>query len=169
MVVTRQKNPRTSVAPPVQLFHPAFGHFLDDIRSNSPLSDDIIRRTTDYMQAASAIYKYEDERRNQLTPLLCKILGVDVQNILNEDKTNPDGIVEKLFDKARSLLLLKEEKNEVGASGRRRFRSINASRIIYWPLLGSAQGMISSSSILSPCDCSFSLHWLEMQLAVPHF
>jgi len=113
----KAEKPRTSIAPPVQLFHPAFGHFLDDIRSNSPLSDDIIRRTTDYMQAASAIYKNEDERRNRLTPLLCKILGVDVQKILNEDKTNPDGIVEKLFDKARSLLLLKEEKNEVGEGG----------------------------------------------------
>jgi hypothetical protein len=37
--------------------------------------------------------------------------------ILNEDKTNPDGIVEKVDNLARWLLLLKEDKNEFGDGG----------------------------------------------------
>ena len=31
--------PRTSV-PPIQLFHPVFGHFLDDVKSCSRIPDD---------------------------------------------------------------------------------------------------------------------------------
>jgi hypothetical protein len=62
--------PRTSVAPPVQLFHPVFGHFLDIVKGNQALPDDIFRKTTAYMKAASAIYANEEERRAALTPLL---------------------------------------------------------------------------------------------------
>jgi len=60
------------------------------------------------MKATSAIYEIEEKRRAVLTPLLC---GVNIQMILNEDKTNPDGIVEAANNMARSLLLLKEDKN----------------------------------------------------------
>jgi len=110
------KEPRTSVAPPVQLFHPVFGHFLDDIKSSGAIPDDTIRQTTDYMKASLAIYENEDERRNKLTPLLCDILGVDIQLIQNEDKTT-DGIVELVTKGWRSLLLIKEDKNEFGEGG----------------------------------------------------
>jgi hypothetical protein len=86
--------PRTSVAPPVQLFNPVFGHSLDVVKSNDALPDDIIRKTTEYMKAASAIYENEEERRAALTPLLRDILAVNIQMILNKDKTNPDSIVQ---------------------------------------------------------------------------
>ena len=49
-------NPRTSVAPPIQLFHPVFGHFSDDIKSSHDIPDDMILQTIEYMKAASAIY-----------------------------------------------------------------------------------------------------------------
>jgi hypothetical protein len=62
-------SPKITVAPPVQLFHPAFGHFLDDIRKEGPISDDIIRDTIAYMKEASAVYATEDKRRDKLTPL----------------------------------------------------------------------------------------------------
>ena len=106
--------PRTSVAPPVQLFHPVFGHFLDHMRSNQALSDDIILQATGYMKAASAIYESEGQRRNVLLPLLCAILDVNIQTILNEDKTNPDGIVEVVKNMLYALVYLQEDKNEMG-------------------------------------------------------
>jgi hypothetical protein len=109
----KEDQPRTNVAPPIQLFHPVFGHFLDDIRNNSFVPDDTIRQTTEYMKAASAIYPSEQTRRAKLTPLLCSVLGVNIQMILNEDNTCPDGIVEKVRGLAR-MLLLREEKNEFG-------------------------------------------------------
>lgn len=55
--------PRTSVAPPVQLFHPAFAYFLDDIKSVNPLPHAIIQQTVEYMKAATAVYESEKARR----------------------------------------------------------------------------------------------------------
>ena len=102
----KSNRPRTSVAPPVQLFHPAFGHFLDSVKSNDTLPHDIIRQTAEYMKAASAIYESERKRRKVLTPLLCAILDINIQMILNEDKTNPP-----------FLIFLQEDKNEFGDGG----------------------------------------------------
>ena len=95
--------PRTSVAPPVQLFHPAFGHVLDNVKSNHTLPGDIIRQTAEYMKAASAIYESEETRRKELTPVLCAILDVNIETILNEDKTG--------------LIFLQQDRNEFGDGG----------------------------------------------------
>jgi hypothetical protein len=113
----KANRPRTSVAPPVQLFHPAFGHFLDGIESNHALPDNIICQTAEYMKAATAIYESEEKRRKVLTPLLCAILEVNMQMILNEDKTNPDGIVELVTHLLHFMILLREDKNEFGDGG----------------------------------------------------
>jgi hypothetical protein len=110
----KANEPRTSVAPPVQLLSPVFGHLLDDVKSSGPIPDDTIRHILDYMRAASAIYASVDKRRVELTPLLCNILGVDIQMIPNEDKTNSDSIAELVTNLGRILLLLKEDKNEFG-------------------------------------------------------
>jgi hypothetical protein len=109
--------PRTSVAPPVQLFHPVFGRFLDAVKSNHALPDDLIQATTEYMMAASAVYKNEVLRREALTPLLRKILGVNIQMIMNSDKTTPDGIVEMVIGVLLFLIMLEEDKNEFGDGG----------------------------------------------------
>jgi len=93
----KENKPRTSVAPPIQLFHPIFAHFLDNLKGTDDIPDDIIRTTTEYMKASSAIYATVDKRRTELTPILCKILGVDIQTILNDDKTNADDVVELLM------------------------------------------------------------------------
>jgi hypothetical protein len=113
----KANKPRTSVAPPVQLFHPVFGHFLDIMKNDEALPDDIIRKTTEYMKAASAIYANEEERQAALTPLLCNILNVNIQMILNKDKTNPDGIVEMALGILLFLIFLEEDKNELGDGG----------------------------------------------------
>jgi len=110
--------PRTSIAPPVQLFHPAFGHFLDDMKSVIALPDNIIPQTVEYMKAASAIYESEEKRGKVLTPLLCTILDVNIQMILNEDKTNLDGIVELVKkNMLHFMIFLREDKNEFGDGG----------------------------------------------------
>ena len=72
----------------------------------------MIIRTIEYMKAASAIYTSEDKRREKLMPLLSHILDVDIQTILNPDKSNADGIVELVESWGRVLLL--EDKNEFG-------------------------------------------------------
>jgi hypothetical protein len=113
----KANEPRTSVAPPVQLFHPVFGHFLDGMKSDIALPDDIIPQTAEYMRAASAIYETEEKRRIALTPLLCAILDVNIQMILNEDRTNPDGMVEVVKNTSHFVIFLQEDKNEFGDGG----------------------------------------------------
>ena len=110
-------NPKTSAAPPIQLFHPIFGHFLDDITSSHNIPDDIILQTIEYMKAASAIYTNEEKRRDKLMPLLSRILNFDIQTIMNTDKTIADGVVEQLIWWGRILLLVEEDKNEFGDGG----------------------------------------------------
>ncbi|PPQ79188.1 hypothetical protein CVT25_002773 [Psilocybe cyanescens] len=113
----QEKEPRTSVAPPVQLFHPVFARFLDDLKGTDDIPDDIIRATTEYMKAASTIYTTEEKRQAELTPIHCRILGVDMQTILNDESTDADGVVESLMAVGRFLILLKEDKNEFGEGG----------------------------------------------------
>lgn len=74
--------PRTSVAPPVQLFHPVFGRFKDAVKGDHALPDELIGATVEYMKAASALYPNEEQRRAALTPLLRKILGVNIQMVV---------------------------------------------------------------------------------------
>jgi hypothetical protein len=111
---------RSSVGPPIELFHPAFGHFLDGIRCTciNPHSDipkDIIRCATDYMQAASANYRNEKCRRETLSPILNRVLGFNIQVVENDDKTKADGIVEGFTEQGVVYcFLLKEDKNEFG-------------------------------------------------------
>jgi hypothetical protein len=67
-------------APPIQLFHPVFGHFLDDLLSESPIPPEVSKATIDYMRAASAIYESEEVRRVKLRPHLCRILAAALVN-----------------------------------------------------------------------------------------
>ena len=106
-----------SVAPPIQLFHPVFARFLDDMEGTGDVPNDIVRATTRYMMAASAIYATEQKRRVVLTPLLCAILDINIQTIMNEDKSVADGVVELSTELGRVLLYLQEKQNEFGDGG----------------------------------------------------
>jgi len=106
----KENKPRTSLAPPIQLFHPIFGHFLDDLKGTDDIPNDIIRATTEYIKA-SAIYATEESRRAELTPILWKILGVDIQTILNDDETNTDSVVE--LPAGRFIIFLTEDKKNL--------------------------------------------------------
>lgn len=110
--------PRTTVAPPIQLFHPVFGEFLNSIWPlNRNIPQDVIHNTTRYMQATSAHYADEQSRRNELTPILSDVLDGTIQVIENNDRTKADGTLEGSRDGKLFLLLLKEDKNEFGDGG----------------------------------------------------
>ena len=111
--------PRSSVALPVELFHSAFAFFLDDIKKDCDIPDNIIRKTVEYMKATSGIFASETVRRIELSPLLCDILGVNIQTIQNDDKTTADGTA-KSGTKAEDMsfsYLFQEDKNEIGDGG----------------------------------------------------
>ena len=50
------RNPTDTIVPLIQLFYPAFGHFLDDVMNqNLPIPEYILKVTVEYMQNLSAI------------------------------------------------------------------------------------------------------------------
>ena len=112
---------RSRIGPPIELFNPVFGHFLDDIRCTSGhIPVDTIRWTTKYMLASSGSYADELCRRVKLTPILSGVLGFNIQVVENADRTKADGIGEGYTqDREHSvfLFLLKEDKNEFGDGG----------------------------------------------------
>ena len=61
--------------------------------------------------------------------------------ILNEDKTNPDGIVEAVKNMLQLLIFLQENKNEFGDGGSDPASRSDPSWLVCRPLLGSVQVM----------------------------
>jgi hypothetical protein len=63
--------PISTTAPPVQLFHPVFGHFLDDIADEKlDVPQEILRAAACFMASASGIYEKEDHRKPAILPQL---------------------------------------------------------------------------------------------------
>lgn len=114
------KKPMETTAPPIQLFHPVFGHFLDDLASNLSVPPEVAKATVRYMRAASGIYHEEEQRRVAIDPPLHEILGTGISQVYNADKTSPDGMVEvsltgELYESVP--IFIKEDKNDAGAGG----------------------------------------------------
>lgn len=112
----QEKKPKTNMAPPLQLFHPVFGHFLDDINGTDLISNDMIRKTTKYMQAASAIYISEEKCRHGLTTVLCEILGVETQTTVDGDEIITDGTILARTPEAGYLIILHQGTTGSGRS-----------------------------------------------------
>ena len=46
-----------TIAPPVQLFHPVFAHFLDDLASDVPVPAELTKAVVPYMKNSPQPYK----------------------------------------------------------------------------------------------------------------
>jgi hypothetical protein len=105
---------------PVQLFHPVFGHFLDDLSRNLPVPSEMVMAVVRYMRAASADYDSRENRRHILEPYLHCIFPTAVTTVVNADKTSPDGIaLVPLAGKSYELVvaLLNDEQSVFGDGG----------------------------------------------------
>ena len=113
--------PISTIAPPVQLFHPVFGHFLDDIADEKlDIPQETLRAAACFMGAASGIYEKEDHRKQAIFPHLAAALSTGMTQIVNSDLTSPDGavsfpLVGDIYETVSSLLA--EDKREVGEGG----------------------------------------------------
>ena len=129
----KANNPIRLFAPSLEIYHEAFRRFLDTVTNPQFIpDDDIIRKTVLYMIAASAVYTNEKERGAKLTPLLDQILDVNMQAIVNEDKTLADAIVELNIGGGNIVLLLREDKNEFGDGGSDPSTQAGLSAARYW-------------------------------------
>ena len=162
--------PRSSVALPIKLFHPAFACFLDDIKRGCIVPDNIIRKTVEYMKATSGIFANETVRRIKLSPLLCDILGVNIQTIQNDDKTTADGTAKsgtKVEDMSFSYLF-EEDKNEIGDGLSDPSTQVGLSAARSWAQKEVHDFHLICQFVLN-VHLFFSIRLIEMPLPVLHF
>jgi hypothetical protein len=94
------------------LFHPVFGHFLDDLSSKLPTPPEIVEATVDYMRATSENYEI-GMRQFYLEPCIRRIFA---RNRLALDGTMFFVIrFEETLQPMRALF--RSDRNELGARG----------------------------------------------------
>ncbi|KAH8813897.1 hypothetical protein DL96DRAFT_1535489 [Flagelloscypha sp. PMI_526] len=82
------------IAPPIQLYHPVFSHFLEDLANpNLEVDPDTLQATLGLMETVSGVYEDEDILSEDLRPMLQKLFGTKVLSIFNQDESSPDGAV----------------------------------------------------------------------------
>ena len=112
--------PAETRAPPIQLYHPDFGHFRDDFTNKDlEVPAEVVRATTRFMGKASGIYKNEDTRRSAIRPELLDVISVGMEKIINLDSTSADGMVvtQALMIGEVAAIGIEEDKNEFGDGG----------------------------------------------------
>ncbi|KAF8323655.1 kinase-like domain-containing protein, partial [Amanita rubescens] len=127
--------PIDTTAPPIQLFHPVFGHFLDDLTNDLCVPPEIAKATIEYMRASSAMYDNEAIRKAALEPHLGRILGNGMGTVMNPDGTWPDGafsitLTNEICEFA--VTLIKEEKNNIGDGGSDPSTQVGLSMARFW-------------------------------------
>ncbi|KDR69875.1 hypothetical protein GALMADRAFT_255724 [Galerina marginata CBS 339.88] len=113
-------NPAETRAPPIQLYHPAFGHFLDESTNKDlqvPLN--VVRATARFMGDASGIFKDEAMRRSTIRPKLLAVLSMGMEKSTNLDSTSANGMVitRALMMGEVAAIGIEEDKNKFGDGG----------------------------------------------------
>ena len=112
--------PAETRAPPIQLYHPDFGHFRDDFTNKDlEVPAEVVCATTRSMGKASGIYKNEDMWRSAIRPKLLDVISVGMKKIINLDSTSADGMVvsQALVVGVVAVIVIEEDKNEFGDGG----------------------------------------------------
>ncbi|KAF7374001.1 Proteinkinasesubdomain-containingproteinPKL ccin9 [Mycena sanguinolenta] len=102
-------NPAATIAPPVQLYHPVFARFIDDVNNTAlEIPGEVLTKT---------------HEKARFAPLSKKALSLDITNLVNDDRTSPDGGIMWTISKPEAALdhtvalAIKEEKRELGEGG----------------------------------------------------
>jgi len=129
-------SPISTTAPPIQLFHSVFGHFLDDIADEKlEVPQEVLRAAACFMAGASGIYEKEDHRKPAIFPHLAAALSMGMTKIVNLDLTSPDGAISLplMSDIHETVaLLLAEDKREIGEGGSDPSIQAGLSMIRFW-------------------------------------
>ncbi|KAJ7938610.1 hypothetical protein B0H13DRAFT_1587535, partial [Mycena leptocephala] len=159
--------------PPIQLYNPAFAHFIDNVTNPAlEIPDKVVIATADLMRKASTIYEDESIRRTKIRPALKNALSYGITQLISDDGTTPDVITWTMSRTDGSLneavaLLIEEEKRELGEGGCDASIQASFSMLRYW-----AQSNVRQLSF-SPgrCRCptfliAFAGPWLAVLGAV---
>ncbi|KAF8816998.1 hypothetical protein BYT27DRAFT_7219553 [Phlegmacium glaucopus] len=109
-------------APPIQLYNPAFGQFLNDIANKDlEVPTEVIQATACLMNLASAMYESEGWREASLDKELTAAISMAIGKISNADRASADGMVTTeilVGNKSKSAAIcIEEDKNEFGRGG----------------------------------------------------
>jgi hypothetical protein len=107
-----------TVAPPIQIFHPAFQELLDRINDPDFEPDqELIALVLRLLPIASQIHLNEDDALRPLRPILSGLLGGYMSKTMSEGRANPDGIILKQEPTRQIPLVLLEYKRSLGEGG----------------------------------------------------
>ncbi|KAG9312767.1 hypothetical protein JVU11DRAFT_7204 [Chiua virens] len=110
--------PVNTVAPPIQLFHPAFAYFSSKAFDPAyDVPDSVVREVRDLMAEFSLIFTKENARQSHLKSLLSAAINYPLTSENNSDKTLPDFVVRSSCGASPTYLVVGEEKNEFGDGG----------------------------------------------------
>lgn len=111
----------TSAAVPVEVFHPAFAHFLALARDGTfQPQDDVVQLTADFIHSASQIVATESPRQMTTRGMLSKLLGYPAIQTVQLNKSSADHMMSyscKGEVLGTAALVIIEEKPELGTSG----------------------------------------------------
>ena len=111
-------NQVNTVAPPIQLFNPAFAFFSSKaFDPNYDVPDDFVLHVRDLVVQFALIYPNEDARQHDLRPFVQKAIGRPLVVVNNSDRTVPDVAVLSSCGELTVYLVIGEEKNEFGDGG----------------------------------------------------
>jgi hypothetical protein len=111
----------STIAPPIQIFHPIFGDFIHLVSDPKfqPTVDDI-KDVQELMYYASEVGRIKEGQRGFNTGLrkhLRRILQAEVHVEKNDDMTEADGVITLQIGDDRIMFMILELKRELGEGG----------------------------------------------------
>ncbi|KAI6023542.1 hypothetical protein BKA83DRAFT_10528, partial [Pisolithus microcarpus] len=104
-----------TVAPPIQLFNPAFAYFTSKaFDPQQEVPPGFVLRVREAVKLFAVINTNESSRRERLTSIIQQILQRRTIYVANADKTPLDGVVLSMDDQKVVYLVVYERKNEFG-------------------------------------------------------
>jgi hypothetical protein len=126
------------MAPPIQLYNPAFARFINDAANSAlEIPDNVVLATADLMYKASAIYEDENTRIERILPALKNAIFYGIRELISDSRTTPDGGIMWTVSGTdgslrEALVLLIEEKGELGEDGCDASTQASFSMLRYW-------------------------------------
>ncbi|TCD71383.1 hypothetical protein EIP91_010089 [Steccherinum ochraceum] len=109
---------RSTIAPPIQIFHPVFDTLLEDLANPNFKPDaDIIPKVSDMMQEAAEIIVSEPRRNAVLRKHLSIIFGRSSDQILEDNNRSADGSIRVKIGNVMWVIAIEENKRHLGEGG----------------------------------------------------
>ena len=111
--------PHDNIAPPIQLFNPAFAYFTS--KAFDPeyvVPHEFLCSVQRVVRSFAIIHEDDAKRRGRIQPIIGNIIDRSIYHVQNPDKTTSYGVVQgPWIGIEKTYLVVIEEKNELGDGG----------------------------------------------------